>query len=112
MPVLAKIALGLMTIWAVLYALAAVSMDFGVPPESGSLFGPAIQIASILDVSLVFAVYTYLAFQSPRMRAIEKTGWVFAMLFMYPLVVPLFWYLYIWRAARPGRSSGDSGKLQ
>jgi len=112
MPVLAKIALGLMTIWAVLYALAALSMDFVVSPEGGSVFGPAIQVASIIDVSLVFAVYTYLAFQSPRMRAIEKTGWVFAMLFLYPLVVPLFWYLHVWRAARPGLPSGDTGRQQ
>ena len=108
MPVLAKIALGLMTIWAVLYALAAVSMDFGVPPESGSLFGPAIQIASMIDVSVVFAVYAYIAFQTARMRAIEKSGWVFAMLFMYPLAVPLFWYLHVWRAARPAVPSGNA----
>lgn len=105
MPVLAKIALGLMTIWAVLYALAALSMDFIASAEPGSVLGPAIQVASILDVSAVFAVYTYLAFQSARMRAIEKTGWVFAMLFLYPLVVPLFWYLHVWRAPLP--PSGD-----
>jgi len=105
-PVLAKIVLGLMTIWATLYAFAAVSMDFGVSPEGG--FGPAMQVISILDVSVIFAVYTWLAFQSPRMRAVEKTGWVFAMLFLFPFVVPLFWYLHVWRA--PGLPCADAGR--
>lgn len=108
MPVLAKFALGLMTLWAALYALAAIGMDFDASAGGGSLFGPAIQIASMIDVSVVFALYTYLAFRTPRMRAIEKSGWVFAMLFMYPLAVPLFWYLHVWRAVRPALTSGNT----
>ena len=108
MPLLAKIALGLMTIWAALYALAALGMDFGTSQQGGSVLGPAMQVASMLDVSAIFAVYTWLAFQSPRMRAVEKTGWVFAMLFLFPFVVPLFWYLHVWRA--PGLPCADAGR--
>lgn len=99
MPLFTRIALGLMTVWAVVYAFAALRMDLGVAREGVSFFGPEIQAVSVLNALAIFCVYTWRALRSPRMRAIDKTGWVFAMLFLYPFVVPLFWYLHVWRAA-------------
>ncbi len=99
MRALLKFALGLMSVWAVLYAFAALGGDFGVSDELGPVLGTALRGASILNVIAVFAAFTYLAMRSPGMRAVEKTGWVFAMLFFFPFVVPAFWYLHVWRTA-------------
>ncbi len=101
LPAGAKIVLGLMTLWAALYAFAALGMDLSPAEDQGVVFGPALRAASMLDVLLVFAAYAAIAFKSPRMRALQKTGWVFAMLFFYPFVVPVFWYLHVWRTATP-----------
>ena len=94
-----KFALGFMSVWAVVYAFAALGGDSGVTDELGPVLGAALRVASILDVIAVFAAFTYLAMRSPGMRAVEKTGWVFAMLFFFPFVVPAFWYLHVWRTA-------------
>ncbi len=94
-----KFALGFMSVWAVLYAFATLGVDFDVTDELGPVLGTALRGASILDVIAVFAAFTYLAMRSPAMRALEKTGWVFAMIFFFPLVVPAFWYLHVWRTA-------------
>jgi hypothetical protein len=36
------------------------------------------------------------------MRVGHRVTWVFAMMFFYPLAVPAFWYLHIWRGAARG----------
>jgi hypothetical protein len=47
------------------------------------------------------------------MRVGHRVGWVFGMMFFYPLAVPAFWYLYIWRGAargaRPAAATPESG---
>ncbi len=106
MRALLKFALGFMAVWAVLYAFAALSENFGVPDELGPVLGTALRGASILNVVAVFAAFTYLAMRSPGMRALEKTGWVFAMLFFFPFVVPAFWYLHVWRTAPAKQPAG------
>ena len=104
-----KAALGALVGWAVFYALAVLGldMDFSAGPGSGdgSLFVPILRAASVLNALLVFCAFAALALNSSRIPAYQKLGWVFGMMFFYPLVLPVFWYLHIWRSPPAVRSS-------
>ncbi len=98
-----------MSAWAVAYAFVTLGTDLAFADELGPVLGTALRWASILDVIAVFAAFTYLAMRSPGMRAVEKTGWVFAMLFFFPFAVPVFWYLHVWRSAPSKPAGGEPG---
>ena len=100
-----RIALGISALWASIYALATLAGDYAfVPPPhvpreaSEAAFGPAFRWASMVNATIIFLVLAVMAARAPKLRAGEKVGWIVAMMFLFPLVVPPFWYLHIWRA--------------
>ena len=110
MSFFAWIALGPMTVWAVLYAFAALQADLGVARENAAFFGPRVQAFCVLNAPAIFCTCAWLALRSRRMRAINKSGRVCAMLFRYPFDVPLFRSLHVWRAAPPSPGSADGAQ--
>jgi hypothetical protein len=100
-----RIALGIAALWGSIYALAVLGGDFAfTPPPSStgdpgeSAFGPAFKWASMVNALVVFLVFAVLAMRSEKLRPGDKVGWIMAMMFLYPVVVPPFWFLYVWRA--------------
>jgi hypothetical protein len=100
-----RIALGISALWASIYAVATLAGDFAfVPPPhvphqaSESAFGPVFRWASMVNATVIFFVLAVLAARAPKLRAGEKVGWIVAMMFLFPMVVPPFWYLHVWRA--------------
>jgi hypothetical protein len=105
LPVGWRIALGISALWASIYALATLAGDYAfVPPPhvareaSESALGPAFRWASVVNASVLFLAFAVIAGRAPGLRAGEKVGWIVAMMFLFPLVVPPFWYLHVWRA--------------
>lgn len=99
-----RIALGIAALWGSIYALAVLGGDYSfVPPPhqarvaDDTALGPFFRWASMIDAGVVFLVFAVIAARHPKLRAGEKVGWIVAMMFLYPLVVPPFWYLYVWR---------------
>ncbi len=100
-----RIALGISALWASIYALATLAGDYAfVPPPhvaretSEAALGPAFRWASMVNATVIFLVFAVLAARHPALRAGEKVGWIAAMMFLFPLVVPPFWFLHVWRA--------------
>jgi hypothetical protein len=100
-----RIALGIAALWATIYALAVLAGDFAfshppaAPNDPGeTALGPAFLWASVVNALVVFFAFAFIAGRSERMRAVDKVGWIIAMMFLFPLVVPPFWYLHVWRA--------------
>jgi hypothetical protein len=106
MPVSVKIVLGLMTLWGTVYALAALAGEFAMvpPPGSGRVAPSGVEAVVILvnaaNALLIFLISALLALNLGSMRLSHRVTWVFVMMFLYPIALPLFWYLYIWRAPR------------
>lgn len=110
MPVPLKIIIGLMAVWGAVYALMALAGDFALDPEPGGghvtpsgveAFLIHLHAANALAVLLIEAA---IALTLPGLRVSRRVTWVFGMMFLYPLAVPAFWYLHIWRtppARRP-----------
>jgi hypothetical protein len=101
-----RLLIGISALWASIYALATLAGDFAfVPPPhvvretSEAALGPAFRWASMVNATVIFFVLAALAGRSPALSAGEKVGWIVAMMFLFPLVVPPFWYLHVWRAS-------------
>lgn len=100
-----RIALGIAALWASVYALAVLGGDYAfVPPPrverpaDDTALGPLFRWASMINAMVVFFVFAVISARHPTMRALDKVGWIVAMMFLFPLVVPPFWYLHVWRA--------------
>jgi hypothetical protein len=114
MPVPVKIVLGVMALWGTVYAFAALAGDFAVvaSPRDGHVT-PSGTEAFIIHVHAfvalaVFLIEAGIALSLTRLPAAHRVGWVFAMMFFYPLAIPAFWYLHIWRDP-PARKPAASG---
>jgi hypothetical protein len=106
MPVAVKLLLGLMTLWGTVYAFAALIGDFAlVPPPGGGHVRPSGLEALVLYVNaanalLIFLIDAFLVLNLGSLRVSRRVTWVFVMMFLYPIALPAFWYLHIWRAPR------------
>ncbi len=104
MPAAVKILLGLMTLWGTVYALAALIGDFAlVPPPGSGRVRPSGLEALVLylhaaNALAIFLIDAYLALNLGTLRVSRRVTWVFVMMFLYPIALPAFWYLHIWRA--------------
>ncbi len=119
-----KIWLGIATIWPIVYLVLFVVLVFSVflaaglnpgphaPGDpSGSVFFPlgfmAFFILHMLTImgSLALTVfYIIRVFKTEQLDQNMKIMWTLLFFFMGMLAQPVFWYLYIWRAA-PGLAS-------
>lgn len=95
--------LGVLTVWASAYAVAALAFDIGFagPAIHGTagdeLVSLLVRYASAINALLLLLLYAWMALRNPGMRAFDRVAWVFAMMFLYPLTLPIFWYLHVWR---------------
>jgi len=102
-PVAVKILLGLMALWGTVYAFAALTGDFALnpPPGSGHVTPSGLEAFVIhlhaINALLIFLIEAGIALSLSRLPVVRRVTWVFAMMFFYPLAVPAFWYLHIWR---------------
>jgi len=115
MPVPVKIVLGVMALWGTVYAFAALAGDFAVvaPPSSGHVT-PSGMEAFIIHVHAfnalaVFLIEAWIALNLAWLPVAQRVSWVFAMMFFYPLAIPAFWFLHIWRNPPARKSSAGSG---
>jgi hypothetical protein len=108
MPAAVKFVLGLMALWGAVYALAALAGDFAVspPPSSGQVRPTGLESLIIhlhaLNALAIFLIEVYIALTLGRIAVGRRVTWVFMMMFFYPIAIPAFWYLYIWRAPAAG----------
>ena len=114
MPVPVKIVLGVMALWGTVYAFAALAGDFALvtPPSSGHVTPSGIESFIIhvhaLNALAVFLIEAGIALSRAWLPATHRVAWVFAMMFFYPLAIPAFWYLHIWRNP-PARTPAAGG---
>jgi ABC-type sugar transport system permease subunit len=113
MPVPVKIVLGVMALWGTVYAFAALAGDFAVvTPERDGHVTPSGMEVFVIYVHAFVALAALLieagiALSLKRMPVSRRVAWVFAMMFFYPVAIPAFWYLHIWRDP-PARESSES----
>jgi hypothetical protein len=106
MPVPVKLILGLMTLWGVVYAFVALAGDYAlVPgPDSGRAEVSALESVVIhvhaLNALAILVILSAIALASRSMPVGYRVAWVFAFLFFYPLALPAFWWLHVWRSPR------------
>lgn len=107
MPVPVKLILGLMTVWGVVYAFIALSGgDYALVPAPGSgraevsaLEGLVIHVHA-LNALVILLIFSFIALASRSLPVAYRVAWVFGFLFFYPIALPAFWWLHIWRSPR------------
>jgi hypothetical protein len=106
MPVPVKVILGLMAAWGVAYSFIALMGDYALvpPPGSGRAEVSALEASVIylhaLNALVILLIFSFIAFNLRRLPVGHRVAWVFGFLFFYPISLPAFWWLYIWRAPR------------
>jgi len=114
MPVPVKIVLGVMALWGTVYAFAALAGDFAIvtPPLSGHVTPSGMEAFVIhihaFNALAVFLIEAGIALSLARMPVPQRVSWVFGMMFFYPLAIPAFWYLHVWRNP-PARKPATGG---
>ena len=115
MPVPVKIVLGAMALWGTVYAFAALAGDFAVvaSPRDGHVTPSGMEVFIIhihaFIALTVFLIEAGIALGMGRMPVPRRVAWVFAMMFFYPLAIPAFWFLHIWRNP-PAPKSSEGGR--
>lgn len=103
MPAPVKLVIGLMAAWGTAYAFMALAGDFALSPEPGSGHVTPSGLEAFLihlhaaNALAVFLIEAGIALSLPSLRVSRRVTWVFGMMFFYPLAIPAFWYLHIWR---------------
>lgn len=120
MPVAIKLLLGTMALWATIYAFATLAGDFAVvpPPGSGQVQPTGLESFIIhlhaANALAIFLIEAFIAMSLGRIPVHNRVAWVFGMMFFFPIAIPAFWYLHIWRlapdspAATPGPPSASA----
>jgi hypothetical protein len=92
-----------MALWGTVYAFAALAGDFALspPPGSGHVTPPGLEAFVIhlhaINALAIFLIEAGIALGLRSLPVTHRVAWVFGMMFFYPLAIPAFWYLYIWR---------------
>lgn len=105
-----KILLGLGTLWPAVYQpifMTFMFRPFAQAMEHGdfsggilrSLIFMPIQLFTVLLVLALAVFFMAHAISNERMGRNTKTFWVVAILILHMLIMPVYWYLYIWREA-------------
>jgi hypothetical protein len=114
MPNAVKLVLGVMVLWGTVYAFAVLAGDFAVspPPGSGQVRPTGLESLIIhlhaFNALAIFLIEAFIALNLNRMPVSRRATWVFMMMFFYPLAIPAFWYLHIWRTPTNGAAGHDS----
>jgi hypothetical protein len=106
-PIPVKIVLGLMALWGVVYSFVALSGgDYALVPGPGSGREAVSGLESFiihlhaLNALAILLIFAFIALNLQRLPVAHRVGWVFGFLFFYPIAMPAFWWLHVWRAPR------------
>lgn len=105
MPVAVKLVVGALALWGTVYAFAALVGDFAV--VSAVREAPPGMEVFVIHVHAVAALAAFLieagiALNLGSLPVQQRVIWVFGMMFFYPIAIPAFWYLHIWRSRPAG----------
>ena len=106
MPVAVKVILGLMTAWGVAYSFIALAGDYALVPAPGSGRAEVSALESFviyvhaLNALAILLIFVFIVLASRSVPVTHRVAWVFGFLFFYPIALPVFWWLHIWRAPR------------
>jgi len=109
-----RILLGIATAWPFAYGIlfAVFAMPYLDAANAGSeaakdyliqKFIPAMLLPHTLALACLGSLvlyYIYYILKMPGVRAFSKIIWVFLLFFGHMLVIPVFWYLFIWRDSK------------
>jgi hypothetical protein len=118
MPVAAKLVLGLMMAWGVVYSFLALSGgDYALVPGPGSSRAEVSGLESFfihlhaLNALAILLVFAFIALNLRMLPVVNRVVWVFGFLFFYPIAMPAFWWLHIWRSPKrpPPAGAAPSG---
>ena len=107
MPIPVRIVLGLMALWGVVYSFIALSSDYALVPAPGSGRTEVSALESFiihvhaLNALAIFLIFTFIVLASRSLPVLQRVIWVFLFMFFYPIALPAFWWLHIWRTPRP-----------
>jgi hypothetical protein len=119
----AKIALGLATLWPILYVFVFIAFVFSMMFYFSSFEpGPAdhqeppvwffavfaLHFLTIIWVFGLLAFYIVNVFRNDRVEKDKKVLWAVVLFFGNTLAMPVYWYLYIWREPAPPQLTGTS----
>jgi len=105
-PAAVKMVLGLMAAWGVAWAFVALSGDYALVPGPGSERAEVSGAESFfihlhaLNALAILVIFSGIALGLKSMPVVHRVAWVFGFLFFYPVSLPAFWWLHIWRAPR------------
>ncbi len=106
----AKLVLGVATLWPLIYFLGFTVLLFSIftaiiegrdGPEMFAVIAP-IHIFTILWVFMLTVVYIVDLFRNDRVSGDKKALWAVVIFLGGLVAMPIYWYLYVWREA-PGR---------
>jgi len=106
MPVAVKLILGAMTLWGVAYSFIALTGDYALVAAPGSGRAEVSGLESLiihvhaLNALAICLIFSAIALASRSMPVGHRVAWVFLFLFFYPISMPAFWWLHVWRAPR------------
>ena len=114
MPVAVKLILGAMTLWGVVYSFVSLSGgDYALVPAPGSGRSEVSGLESFiiyvhaLNALAILLIFAFIALNLRSLPVGRRVAWVFLFLFFYPISMPAFWWLHIWRSPRPVPPTGD-----
>lgn len=107
MPLAIKLVLGVMTVWGVAYAFLSMTGEYALTMPPGSAAPERLPIQSLIiylhagNALAIFLIDTFIVLSLGTVPVLHRVTWVFAFMFFYPLALPAFWYLHIWRRRAP-----------
>jgi NADH:ubiquinone oxidoreductase subunit 6 (subunit J) len=108
-----KVALGVATVWPLVYMaffFVWLAIQFTTP---GAMEGfTAVMVVHIVTFALgigLIVFYAIHASNTDRLSGDERTLWLVLLIVMNVFAAPVYWFLYIWREA-PLRSGGQRGQ--
>jgi len=108
-----KVALGIATLWPSVYVLIFIGVWFymllSVTLRPGGNEGAPFWMIAIFVVHgitmlwniALLAIYIFNVFNNARVDNDRKVLWAVVLFFGNVIAMPIYWYLYIWREAKP-----------
>src|SRR5687768_15443143 len=110
----AKILLAIATILPLIYMalfFASFALMAAVGPEKNPIFNNfgifmVIHLGVILLMFALLAFYIVFLFKTNAVKTELKALWAVVLFFGGPIAMPIYWYLYVWRADTAPAASG------
>ena len=117
----AKVALGIATLWPIIYMFLFSAFFFsaflfgpaepgtgaGMPPAFAVIFG--LHLLTMLFILALTVFYIVDIFRNDRVEKDKKALWAIVIFMGNAIAMPIYWYLYIWK--EPSLASSTPGQL-